>query len=139
MQGRATARIALALVTTVSWAQTPAPRKPAFEVASVKLNAAPDGTSSIGDQPGGRFVASRITLRRVLQFAYRGSQDFVGGPAWIDSDRWDIEAKAPEGSIPPRASPLDITKPDTLALMVQSLLEDRFKFRSHQETRELPL
>jgi uncharacterized protein (TIGR03435 family) len=125
-------------VMTVSWAQTPA-KKPVFDVAAVKINTAPDGTPGIGDQPGGRFVASRVPLRRVIQFAYRGNQDFIGGPDWLDTERWDIEAKAPEGAIPPRANPLDVARPDTLALMVQSLLEDRFKLRSHQETRELSL
>jgi uncharacterized protein (TIGR03435 family) len=75
----------------------------------------------------------------VIQFAYRGNQDFIGGPDWIDTDRWDIEARAAEGAVPRRSGPLDITKPDAIALMVQSLLEDRFKFTSHQETRELPL
>jgi uncharacterized protein (TIGR03435 family) len=138
MKGRAIALITLA-VLTVSWAQTPPTKKPAFDVFSVKLNTSPEGAASIGDQPGGRFVANRVTLRRVIQFAYRGNQDFIGGPDWIDTDRWDIEAKAAEGAVPLRAGPLDITSPDTLALMVQSLLEDRFKFTSHQETRELPL
>src|SRR5215831_6269576 len=126
-------------VVTVSLAQTPGAKKPEFEVASVKVNKAPEGTPGIGDQPGGRFVASRVPLRRLIQFAYRGNQDFIGGPDWIDTERWDIEAKAPEGTVPRRAGPLDAMKPDTTALMVQSLLEDRFKLRSHQETRDLPL
>src|SRR5215510_8386601 len=144
MKPRAIALIPLALVTlsivTVSWsAQTPSTKKPAFDVYSVKRNTSPEGTAGIGDQPGGRFVAYRVPLRRVIQFAYRGNQDFIGGPDWIDTDRWDIEAKAADGTVPLRAGPLDITRPDTLALMVQSLLEDRFKFTSHQETRELPL
>jgi uncharacterized protein (TIGR03435 family) len=75
----------------------------------------------------------------LIQFAYRGNQDFIGGPDWIDTDRWDIEAKAAEGSAPRRTGPRDVTKPDAIALMVQSLLEERFKLRAHQETRELPL
>jgi uncharacterized protein (TIGR03435 family) len=125
-------------VMTVLPAQTPA-TKPVFDVASIRVNTMPEGNPTIGDQPGGRFVASRVPLRRVIQFAYRGNQDFIGGPDWLDTQRWDIEAKAPEGAIPVRASPLDVARPDTLALMVQSLLEDRFKLRSHQETRELSL
>jgi uncharacterized protein (TIGR03435 family) len=108
-------------------------------VYSVKLNTSPEGTAGIGDQPGGRFVAYRVPLRRVIQFAYRGNQDFIGGPDWIDTDRWDIEAKAAEGAVPLRVGPLDVTRPDTLASMVQSLLEDRFKLTSHQEMKELPL
>jgi uncharacterized protein (TIGR03435 family) len=127
------------VLVTFSQAQTTVSKKPEFEVASLKLNKVSEGSPALGDQPGGRFVASRVPLRRLMQFAYRGNQDFIGGPDWIDTDRWDIEARAPEGAVPRRASPLDVTKPDAMALMVQSLLEERFKLKSHQETRELPL
>jgi uncharacterized protein (TIGR03435 family) len=133
---------ALAAVATAaepSAPQTPQAGKPAFEVISIKPNTAGEGSANVGDQPGGRFVASRITLRRVIQFAYRDNQQFIGGPSWLDDDRWDIEARAAAGTVPPRAGIPDMTIPDTVALMVQSLLEDRFKLKSHRETRELPL
>src|SRR5215813_961889 len=120
------------------YAQTGVP-KPSFEVASIKRNTSPEGNARVTDAPGGRFIASRIPLRRVIQFAYRGNDDFIGGPDWIDSDRWDIEAKAADGTVPPRTGLPDMTTPDTIALMVQSLLEDRFQFKSHTETRSLPL
>jgi uncharacterized protein (TIGR03435 family) len=51
----------------------------------------------------------------------------VGGPGWIESERYEIEAKA-EGTAD-RAQ---------LFLMLQSLLEDRFQLKIHRETRELP-
>src|SRR5215467_12789151 len=120
------------------YGQTGVP-KPFFEVASIKRNTSPEGNARVTDAPGGRFIASRIPLRRVIQFAYRGNEDFIGGPDWIDSDRWNIEAKAADGSVPPRTGPPDMTTPDTIALMVQSLLEDRFQFKAHTETRNLPL
>jgi uncharacterized protein (TIGR03435 family) len=123
---------------SISMAQTLVPQKPQFDVVSVKRNTA-EGNASVGDQPGGRFVASRITLRRVIQFAYRNNQQFIGGPEWLDTDRWDIEAKAPEGTVSSRSTPFNVGAPDALALMVQSLLEVRFKLKAHQETRQLPL
>ena len=126
-------------IATISWAQTPLTKKPAFEVASIKLNTASEGNAGLGDQPGGRFVASRIFLRRVIQYAYRDNQQFLGGPDWLDTDRWDIEAKAPEGTVPGRNNPINVAVPDTIALMLQSLLEDRFKLKAHRETRELPV
>ena len=101
-------------------------RKPAFEVASIKLDPATGGNATLADQPGGRFVANHITLRRVIQFAYRDNQQFLGGPDWLDTDRWNLEAKAPDGTVPPRASAFSMAVPDTTALMMQSLLEDRF-------------
>ena len=106
-------------------------RKPAFEVASIKLDPATGGNATLADQPGGRFVANHITLRRVIQFAYRDNQQFLGGPDWLDTDRWNLEAKAPDGTVPPRASAFSMSVPDTTALMMQSLLEDRFKLAAH--------
>jgi uncharacterized protein (TIGR03435 family) len=120
------------------YAQTGAP-KPSFEVASIKRNTSPEGNARVTDAPGGRFIGARIPLRRVIQFAYRGNDDLIGGPDWIDSDRWDIEAKAADGTVPPRTGLPDMTTPDTIALMVQTLLEDRFKLKVHTETRNLPL
>jgi uncharacterized protein (TIGR03435 family) len=120
------------------YAQTGAP-KPSFEVASIKRNTSPEGNARVSDAPGGRFTGARIPLRRVIQFAYRGNEDFIGGPEWIDSDRWDIEAKAADGTVPPRTGLPDMTTPDAIALMVQSLLEDRFQLKVHTETRNLPL
>jgi uncharacterized protein (TIGR03435 family) len=138
MKSSALALFAFA-IATVSWAPTQLMKKPAFEVASIKLNTAPEGNASLGDQPGGRFVASRITLRRVIQYAYRDNQQFLGGPDWLDTDRWDIEAKAPEGTVSARINPINVSVPDTIALMLQGLLEERFKLKTHRDTRELPV
>jgi hypothetical protein len=51
-------------VAAVSLAQTPSTKKPAFDIASIKQNTAPEGNRSLGDQPGGRFVAPRIYVGR---------------------------------------------------------------------------
>jgi uncharacterized protein (TIGR03435 family) len=52
----------------------------------------------------------------------------VGGPGWIDSDRFDIEARAPENS-----------PPDQLMTMLGNLIADRFKAVVHTETKEQPI
>jgi uncharacterized protein (TIGR03435 family) len=127
-----------AIVVTAN-SQSPNATKPSFEVATIKRNTSAQGRSRQGDQPGGRFVATRVTLRTVMGYAYRGAYGPLGGPNWIDSDLWDIEAKAPDGSVPPRAGPPDLNAPDTMALMVQSLIEDRFRLKMHTETREVPV
>jgi uncharacterized protein (TIGR03435 family) len=131
--------LSFTLITVIAAAAQAPPRKPAFEVASIKRSAATGGNASIGDQPGGRFVASYVPLRRVIQFAYRDNQEFIGGPDWLDNQRWDIEARAAAGTVPPRSSAFNMAVPDTLALMVQSMLEERFQLKAHRETRELPL
>src|SRR3954470_3412512 len=107
-----TVMLGMAVIPALS--QT-ARQRPAFEVASVKPNTAAEGNANVGDQPGGRFIASRIPLRRVIQFAYRDNQQFLGGPDWLDNDRWDIEARAADGTVPPRAGPVNMAAPDAVA------------------------
>ncbi len=75
-----------------------------------------------------------------MTYAYR-VRDFQisGGPNWIGTDRWDIEAKAEEGSVPrPTGMPADPNVPDPMSLRVQSLIEDQFQVKMHRETKELP-
>ena len=110
--------------------------RPSFEVATIKQNTAVQGRSRLGDPPGGRFVAIRINLRTLIGAAYQGNPptgQLSGGPSWIDSDLWDIEAKAPEGSVPPGTT---FGFPPKMVLMLQSLLEERFQLKLHRETRE---
>src|SRR5437588_3226492 len=120
--------------------QGAAQTKPSFEVATVKPSASGDNRIAILTQPGGRFVASNATLKMLMGVAYR-VRDFQisGGPNWVATDRWNIEARAEEGSIPPPAGPPDPTVPNPLMLMVQSIIEDRFQLKMHRETRELPV
>jgi uncharacterized protein (TIGR03435 family) len=69
-----------------------------------------------------------MTLKLLMTIAYR-VQDFQisGGPNWIGSDRFDIVAKAEEGSN------------SKIPEMLQALLEDRFKLTLHRETKEMPI
>jgi uncharacterized protein (TIGR03435 family) len=64
----------------------------------------------------------------LISKAYAVSGDTVlGGPNWLDRNRFDIDAKAPDG-----------TSPETLQLMLQSLLTDRFKLVLHKDTKPVP-
>jgi len=58
----------------------------------------------------------------------------LGGPEWIGSERYDINAKANTEFKPSPDGP-----PKELLLMIRSVLEERFKLRAHRETRELPI
>jgi uncharacterized protein (TIGR03435 family) len=107
---------------------------PRFAVASIKRDpsreqlsiAAPIG---VGYRPGGRLVAGNAPLAMLIQRAYavQGFQ-VVGGPAWIHTDGYDIDAK-PESS----------TDQKQMWLMLRTLLADRFKLAMHTETRSLPV
>jgi uncharacterized protein (TIGR03435 family) len=135
----ATGVVLWALVTGVGpaglGAQTPAANAgaPAFEVASVKPNKSGEPFIRFGLQPGGRFNAVNVPLRELIVFAYAPLQrsQIVGGPAWMDSDRFDVTAKA-EGDVPPVAP----GAAGPVSLMMRTLLADRFKLVAHTESRE---
>ena len=113
--------------------------KPSFEVASVKPSATAASNGRIGQAPGGRLVADNASLTFLIRIAYR-VRDFqiIGGPGWMATDRWDVEAKAEERSVAPPAGQ-DPNAISGMDLRLQSLLEDRFQLKLHHETRELPL
>jgi uncharacterized protein (TIGR03435 family) len=112
-------------------AQAPATDAPSFEVASVKPNASGDGFMRIGGPPG-RFAATNVPLRQLIQMAYE-IQPFQleGGSGWISSDRFDIVAKTDTSLTPPVPG-----VPGPLQLMMRTLLADRFKLVVHHETKE---
>jgi uncharacterized protein (TIGR03435 family) len=109
--------------------QSPPAGRAQFDVASVKVHP-PPLTRIIVQTPPGRFLAEGFSLKMLVGRAF-GVPDVrvVGGPSWVDSERYDIEGKTTEGTIPPAQ----------LSLMIQSLLEDRFQLKAHKETRELPM
>jgi bla regulator protein blaR1 len=108
----------------------PAASAPAFDVASVKPNKSSEARASFGGRPGGQVVVVNNTLRNMIRNAYQLQEyQIVGGPDWINDDRFDINAKAANSDTPPLQ----------LLAMVQTLLADRFKLRVHRETREVPV
>jgi uncharacterized protein (TIGR03435 family) len=101
---------------------------PEFDVTSVKPSHTDFGWQGVDTMPG-RIQANSITLRRCIGQAYDVSgHRLLGGPAWIDTDRWEIAARA--------GTPVDDDA--VLMKMLQRLLEERFKLVVHHETRLLP-
>src|SRR5438046_1621485 len=84
----AAAAICTAALTTMAAGQT----TPTFEAASIKPNRSGDLRSQLGGPPG-RFVGTNVTLRALILWSYQlqGFQ-LVGGPEWLDSDRFDVLA-----------------------------------------------
>jgi uncharacterized protein (TIGR03435 family) len=99
-----------------------------FEVASIHPNTANDTRTSM-NWGGPTFTVTGFTLKRLVMQAF-DLQDFqvMGGPSWMDKDRWDITAKAPDGVN---------TKPEVLRGMLQMLLHDRFHLTTHLETKTM--
>jgi hypothetical protein len=102
-----------------------------FEVTSVKLHTSDDQKMFMVGQPNGRFVAANIPLRLLIRTAYQLQDDqVVGGPDWLATDRFDIDARAPQTTV---------NVYSVLGEMLQTLLADRFKLTTHTEKRELPV
>src|ERR1700730_3591611 len=99
------AKLLTVLVVTVP-GLTAAAQRAEFEVASVKLHTSDDQRMMMVAQPGGRFVAANIPLRLLIRTAFQVQDDqIIGGPNWLATDRFDIEARAPQlhGGPPPGA------------------------------------
>ena len=118
--------------------QAPAPQEPlpVFEVASVRVNKTAQMNRLFRPQPGGRFEATNLRLRDLIQFAYQVRPfQIEGGPDWIDTTSFDIVAKAP-GEVPPV---MPGGPPSPYMLMLRTLLAERFKLAVRHETKELPI
>src|ERR1700730_10541459 len=102
---------------------------PVFEAASVKPNTSGDARVILVPQPGGRLTGTNVTAAMLIRFAY-DLPDFqvLGGPTWLNSDRFDVLAKA-EGD----------PSVDQKRWMVRRLLAERFRLTAHTETRALPI
>jgi uncharacterized protein (TIGR03435 family) len=132
------------LMIAFAFLGTAAAQRPRFEVASIKpcrtymdLNARSGG----GNSSPGRLNVECQTAKGLIQGAYVAFANgrsvtpgyvrpvvIEGGPSWLDSDRFEINARA-QGS----ASHIMMAGP-----MMQTLLEDRFNLKTHLETREVP-
>jgi uncharacterized protein (TIGR03435 family) len=114
--------------------QSPATgRALAFDVASVRPSPA-GAPGGISRPVNGIVRAVRTTVRQLVQYAFdieplqRRDPLPVGGPSWIDEERFDIEARGPA----------DLSFPDS-RLMMQALLAERFRLRVRHEPRETPV
>lgn len=116
------------VVFALAWCVSAFAQQAQFDVASIKPVTV-DGTFTSGITTGhGRIDAENVTLKRCIIGAYGVSpSQVVGGPDWLDSDRFRILAKA--------AQPTDSDA--ELMRMLQSLLAERFHLVIHRETRPL--
>jgi uncharacterized protein (TIGR03435 family) len=126
--------------TTRPQAKAPAS---AFEVVSVKLNNSTD-TRDVALQylPGGRFVARGVPLFILIQEAYKGeriapSAEFQKLDGSVIQRRYDVEAIAPAGAI--LSGTPSQARNEKLRQMLQGLLADRFKLKTHRESKQQPV
>jgi uncharacterized protein (TIGR03435 family) len=101
--------------------------RPEFEAATVKASRN-NGKAGVRGTTG-RLMLENVPLRLMISVSYktRPSQ-VIGGPSWNDSAMFDVQGKAAEAA-----------GTDTMLLMLQTLLEDRFQLKIHREVREGPV
>jgi bla regulator protein BlaR1 len=113
-----------------------------FDVASIK-RAAPSGPRMmfrIMNSPDGKFSASGPTVKLLIQLAYNVQPSQIeGGPSWINSDHFEIEAKS-DSSLDEQIKKLSRDDANIVKNhMLQQLLADRFNLKIHHETKQLPI
>jgi len=113
------------LITVPALAQ-----QPKFEIADVHVSSTAPGFAQNfgGVLRAGRYVNRDATMLELIEAAYGVTEDSIsGGPAWLNSELFDVIAKVPDGATPATAK-----------LMLQALLADRFKLVIHPGTQPVP-
>src|SRR5262245_24439362 len=119
----------VAVLSGMVCAQSPA-SAPQFEVASIKpADPQPEGRMEIrmGGDPG-RVNYTNVSLKDILQRAYSVKRPQITGPSWLETDRFNITAKIPDG-----------VANDQVPAMLQALLVERFKLTVRREKKDMPV
>ena len=124
--------VALSLIVVTATAQ--APPTASFDVVSVKRNTG-GGGMMMRNMPG-NVSTFNVPVVQLIQTAYQVQNvQIVGGPDWVRTDRFDLEARfdpsAPLGGFS--------TPAQRMSAMMKSMLRDRFGLVAHTETREMPI
>jgi len=134
---RTTTSVALLALASRLFSQSPAASpqaapsgpSPTFTLADVHVSEHSNTYTTRGGMlHGDRYTLRQATMTNLIARAYGVENAHVlGGPAWLDLDRFDIVAQAPR-----------TTSPDDTKLMVRALLAERFKLVAHTDTKSLP-
>ncbi len=107
-----------------------------FEVATIKPTARNDGAWRLQPTSDG-YTGMNVSLLKLISEAY-GIYDpklLIGGPAWINEDKFDLEAKFDPAEVPTGGN-LNYRQRSS---MLKQLLGERFHLKVHQEPREFPI
>ncbi len=114
----------------------PTPPPAAFEVAVIKPSK-PGETNLQGRINGGQLDLQNASLKFLISFAWdlnpNSDEMIADAPKWLGDDRFDIVAKA-SSEMSAKGMQIEI---DDLRQMLQTLMEDRFKLKTHREDRPI--
>ena len=99
---------------------------PRFEIADVHASSQTAARfARLVPVRNGRYEIRAATMVDLIRFAWNFETDrILGGPNWLELDRFDVIAKVPPDS-----------PPDAQRSMLQSLLKDRFELVLHEQTK----
>jgi len=108
-----------------------------FASATVRPSVKVPGDRSISRvEPDGGYFASNVTLKQLIEAAYRrsgfDSREIAGGPEWIGTTRYDVIGQAGGLVVDPDGFPRQSL------VMLRALLADRFGLQIHTETQQRP-
>lgn len=109
--------------------------RPSFEVASVKQSQSAE-PAQLTSNPG-TWTCTNCRLFDLFGYAFKVFEYQIAAPEWTKNLRFDVVAKLPPGVKPAPFSTR--AEDDEFALMIRSLLEERFEMKSHQESRKMPV
>ena len=134
--GALSAVLAFAAVTASVHAQSP-PKRPAFDAFEEAVIKPTHSNYQVSEgrimmmQGAHRFTAQHYTLQALIAAAFQlNPRAILGGPDWIDSDRYDIVALTPHGVRP---------NSEEQMTMLRKLLSDRFHLQFHEEQKTISI
>jgi uncharacterized protein (TIGR03435 family) len=108
-----------------------------FEVAAIREHPPGDGSSSIM-MPPGRYEATNVTVKTLIEEAYNVPADQIsGGPPWLEKQRFDVSAKISDESWEQIRKLRSTDQEEPIHGMLQALLQDRFQLILSHQPREL--
>lgn len=122
---------------------------PSFEVATIKPNHSGSGPIFFGaaghGAPLDRFIATNVSIKQLMGWAFAGNSlplpdyEVSGGPNWIDSDRYDIDAKLEDSQVAQLQNSSGLDQILQVRRIVQGLLAQRFKLVVNDTTEIRPV
>jgi uncharacterized protein (TIGR03435 family) len=133
-----TGAILAVLISGAAFCQSNA-AAPEFEVAHIQASK-PGTELNVDFLPGGRFDVKGATMKDLITMAWGLEDGMVsGGEKWLDSDRFDIVAKAPASVFGTNSKGGRTLSGEAFSSMMQTLLVQRFKLAVHKEEKVVPV
>lgn len=135
--------VLLALGALPAAAQAAPPAHRAFDVATIKPSNGNNPPRESIDVTPDRFQATDMTLKELIKVAwdlnYGADDQVAGGPPWVASTRFDVDAKEDAGLAAELAKLPQPQRGEAVRAMLRDLITQRFQLRLHHETRQLPV